>query len=154
MKNKIPIIAATLLLLSSCGNKVLIDESHSFKNNCWLRFEPETFSFEVNNPDKNHCLSLTLKYDTSVLTANALPLVVDFFRDSNEMHNFTPTMRLLNSDGTRRGQTIGQFCTVTDTIDQRRTYNGKGIYTYRIKQRTSKYEIYGINGLTFTVTAK
>ena len=136
----------------SCGKKTLIDETHNFKNNCWLRFNPEVYRFDVNNTNDSHCIALTLRYDTNVFNASELPLVVDFFIDSNEMHNFFPTLRLRDAKGSLRGTAIGNYCTVTDTIDSRRIYNNKGSYTYRIKQGTSKYELYGISSLTLTVT--
>lgn len=139
------------LLLTSCGKKVLIDETHEFNNNCWLRFEPETFMFDVNDTDKSKCVSVTLRYDTSLYTNEVLPLVVDFFIDSTEKHNIAPSIRLRDAKGMLRGTAIGKFCTVTDTIDSRRIYNAQGRYTYKIKQRTSKFEIYGISSLNFKV---
>lgn len=140
-----------LMLCISCGNKTLLDETHQFNNNCWMRFEPETYNFEVRNGEKGHAVILNLTFDTAVLTSDELPLVVDFFADSNELHNFAPTLRLRDRKGRLRGETIAQFCTVADTIDRYRTYNHTGQYTYRIKQRTSKYEIYGVCSLKMRV---
>lgn len=139
------------LLFSACGNKTLIDETHPFENNTWLRFNPEIFKVQVNNTDISNCVALTLRYDTAIYQQSQLPLLVDFYIDSNELHNFAPVMRLRDSKGKLRGEMVGQYCTITDTIDARRTYNTPGLYTYRIKQRTSKYEIHGINSLTLKI---
>ena len=151
MTKRIIFFASLFFLVASCGKKVLIEETHTFDNNCWLRFEPEVFSVPVDNTECTHTVALTLRYDTSIFDHDELPLVVDFFLDSAELHNFTPYIRLRNAKGLLRGTTIGSYCTVTDTIDRIRTYNKAGVYTYRIKQRTSKYEIYGINSLTMRV---
>ncbi|MBP5326665.1 MAG: hypothetical protein J6Y98_01965 [Bacteroidales bacterium] len=148
---KIILIIAAALVFGACGKKVIVDQTIPFENDCWLRFEPALFSVPIKDIDKNYAVSVTLKYDTSRLSGNELPLLVDFFADSNEMHNFTPTMRLKSADGTRRGQTIGALCSVTDTIDRLRSFNKPGTYTYRIKQRTSKYEIYGISSITLHI---
>ncbi len=151
MKKTLLVSLTLMLLCAACGKKNIIDDTRSFAGNRWMRFEPEVFKVDIKNTDKQYIITTTLTYDTTVFNANELPLVVDFFADSNEMHNFTPTLRLKNADGTRRGQTIGALCSVTDTIDRLRSFNKAGDYTYRIKQRTSKYEIYGISSVTLHV---
>ncbi|MBR3528845.1 MAG: hypothetical protein IKN84_04210 [Bacteroidales bacterium] len=151
MKRLLLPLFALVLLCTSCGNDTIFDESHSFDNDTWLRFEPEVFSVPVTNNDKPYCLTVSLRYDTSRFLDPKLPLVVDFFQDSNELHNFTPTIRLRNRNGKLRGECIDRYCTVTDTIDRFRMYNKPGTYTYRIKQRTSKYEIGGIASIALKV---
>ena len=136
----------------ACGNKTLIDETHTFDNDCWLRFEPETYKFDVADTERSHAVCVTLHYDTSRVMLDNLPLVVDFFADSNELHNITASIRIRDIKGNRRGETIGQYCIVSDTIDHHRTFNRKGQFTYRIKQGTSKYELYGVTSLNFKVT--
>ena len=144
---KIVLFLAVALLCVSCGKRVLLDETHQFDNDTWLRFEPEMFNVKVSNTDNGYVITATLKYDTMRLSGDVLPLLVDFYIDSTELHNFTPEMRLFDAKGFRRGTTIGQYCTVTDTLDRYRVYNKMGNYTYRIKHRTSKYEIHGVTSL-------
>ena len=146
------IILLSLVLLCACGNRVLIDETHQFDNGVWMRFEPAEFKVDVKDIEPSYNVCVTLRYDTSRYREDVLPLVVDFFPDSNELHNFTPIVRLRNRDGSMRGEVISNYCTVTDTIDRHRLYNREGTYTYRIRQRTSKYEIYGFNSVSFKVT--
>ncbi len=147
----IAIILAIFLIASSCNKKTIIDENHSFKNDTWMRFEPEVFLVPITNNDIPYCLTVTLRYDTSLLTAKELPLVVDFFLDSNELHNITPTLRLRERNGKLRGETLDRYCTVVDTLDRFRMYSKNGTYTYRIKQRTPKYEIGGITSFGLKV---
>jgi len=150
MKNHFPFLLP-LLLLASCGHPTLVDETHPFDNNRWMRFEPELFSVPVRNTDASHSIILTLLYDTTLYNAKALPLVVDFYADSNERHNFTPSIKLIDLKGNRRGTLLDNYCTVSDTIDRNRYFNQRDTYTYRIKQRTSKYQIDGICSLNFKV---
>ena len=145
-------IAAALLMISACSSKPVADETHMFNNNCWLRFEPEVFTADITDSDRPYIISLTLTYDTARFKASEMPLVVDFFADSNEMHNFTSRIRLRDKRGNLRGETIGQYCSVTDTIDSYRIFNRPATYTYRIKQGTSKYEIYGMSKLNMKVS--
>jgi gliding motility-associated lipoprotein GldH len=144
---KILLFLTASLLLVSCSKRVLLDETHDFANNIWLRFEPEVFKVDVKNIDDPYLVTMTLSYDTSLFDYETLPLSVEFFVDSNARHTFFPSIRLVNSDGVRRGTVIGQYCTVSDTLDRCRLYNEADQYTYRIKQRTSKYEIDGISGV-------
>ncbi|MCR4827845.1 MAG: gliding motility lipoprotein GldH [Bacteroidales bacterium] len=152
--NKIILLTALGLclgILAACGNKVCIDETHNFNNNTWMRFEPEVFNFDVKDIDAGYNVIVTLRYDTAAYPASTLPLVVDYFSDTNELRNYEHLLRLVQVDGKRRGETLGGYCTVMDTIDAMRVYNRKGTYTYRIKQATSKYEINGFSSLTFKV---
>ena len=152
MKKTLLVSLTLMLLCAACGKKNIIDDTRSFAGNRWMRFEPEVFKVDIKNTDKQYIITTTLTYDTTVFNANELPLVVDFFADSNEMHNFLPSMKLRNRNGTTRGTMLAQFHTVTDTIDRCRTFNKPGTYIYRIKQGTSKYELNGISSLNLKVS--
>lgn len=147
-KNRNVLLSTALMIMvltfSSCGKRTLIDETHSFVNDTWKRFEPEVFEFDVKNIDVPYVVTLTLSYDTMLLTDAALPLVVEFYTDSNARHTIFPSITLADRDGQRKGSTVERYCTVVDTIDRCRLFNEAGTFTYRIKQRTSKYEIGGI----------
>lgn len=140
------------LTISSCGKRTLIDETHSFANDTWKRFEPEVFEFDVKNIDVPYVVTLTLSYDTTLVTDAALPLVVEFFADSNARHTLFPSIMLTDRSGHRKGSTVERYCTVVDTIDNCRFFNEVGTFTYRVKQRTSKYEIGGIATLGMKVS--
>lgn len=154
MKNSIIFFIKTLiiaLVTVSCSKGVVLEENHSFNNDTWMRFEPEVFQVPIVNNDIPYCLTVTLRYDTSMFMAKELPLVVDFFLDSNELHNITPTLRLRERNGKLRGEIMDHYCTVIDTLDRFRMYSKNGTYTYRIKQRTTKYEIGGITSFGLKV---
>ena len=148
---KLFLLLAVALTLASCGKKVLVDETHQFSNNKWLRFEPEMYSVKVDNTSDGYVITATLRYDTTMITGDILPLMVDFYIDSTELHNFTPNIRLRDRKGALRGSTVGQYCTVSDTLDRYRIYNKKGDYTYRLRHRTNKYEIEGVTSLNLKI---
>lgn len=147
MKYKILTIITFALLATSCGTKTVLDETKPFANNCWKRFEPVKFTIPKVDTDKAYRISLTLRYDTTKLTGKILPMLVMFYADSNEHHTITPDFELCDQKGRRYGTTVGQYCTVSDTIDHYRHFSHAEPYTYLIKQRTSKYELYGIASL-------
>lgn len=148
---KLFLLLTIAVLFASCGKRVLTDEAHGMPDDTWMRFEPEAFAVEVSNIDVPYLITMTLKYDTTRFTDEALPLVVEFFADSNARHTLFPEIRLINRAGDRRGTVVDRFCTVVDTLDRCRLFNEAGRYTYRIKQRTSKYEIHGITSVGLKV---
>lgn len=151
MKHKLLAIIAISFLAVSCGTKTVLDETKPFANNCWKRFEPVEFTIPKVDTDKAYRISLTLRYDTTKLTGKMLPMLITFYADSNERHTITPDFELCDKLGKRYGKTVGQYCTVSDTIDYYRRYSHAEPYVYKIKQRTSKYELYGIASLQMTV---
>lgn len=149
--SKLLLASMAILMLASCGKRTLLDETHSFDNDTWKRFEPEVFEFDVKNIDVPYVVAVSLRYDTTLLSGTELPLVVEFFADSNARHTLFPSITLIDRKGQRRGNTVERYCTVVDTLDHCRLFNEQGRFTYRIKQRTSKYEIGGIAGLGLKV---
>ena len=45
-------VIATLLLTACSGNGTIYQQTHTFKNNTWMRFEPEVFEVAVDNADE------------------------------------------------------------------------------------------------------
>ena len=52
------------VLLCSCGNKTLLDETRTFTNDTWMRFTPEHFDIQATNTDDCYNFSVTLTIDT------------------------------------------------------------------------------------------
>ena len=151
MKIRLLSFCIICFLAMSCGTRTVLDETHQFSNNCWKRFEPTEFTIPAVNPDNAYRISLTLRYDTTKLTTKELPMIIKFFADSNERHTIMPDFQLRDQKGRLLGQTVGQYCTVSDTIDHYRKFSHAAPYLYSIKQGTSKYELYGIASLQMTV---
>lgn len=134
-------------LFSACNNTTIVDEKRNFNDNTWLRFEAEEYTLNITDVNAYYNTIATLCYDTSYITERSLPLVVDFYSDTNELHNFTTQIKLRDKNGRLRGQTIGQYCTVSDTIDHYRLYSREATYTYKIKQGTSRYALRGLSSI-------
>lgn len=146
-------LVLTLLIVTSCGKRVLTDQTVNFDNARWGYFEPALFQADVDDTDNPYSVCLTLHYDTNKLQYTTIPVIVRFYIDSSEMHSFNATLRLKDRSGKRRGDIIDNRCIVTDTIDRCRIYNQEGQYTYRIIQFTSKYEIFGVESLRMRIAA-
>lgn len=150
MKKTILAVALVSLLVS-CGKRVLLDETHSLDKNVWMWSEPEVFDFEVQDVDNPYVIVMSMSYDTDLVTSSSVPLKIEFFTDSNARHTLFPSLTLVDRDGSRRGTKIDRFCTVTDTLDRCRLFNEAGVYTYKVKQLTGKYEMNGVSALGMKV---
>ena len=79
MKIRTIAIAACLMLLAACGNKVLVDDERTFDNNVWNRFTPERFDLDIDDADKYFHIDFTAQVDTSLFRYDHLPLIVDIY---------------------------------------------------------------------------
>ena len=79
MKRFLPLLLVSLIL-ASC-NKIVYNDTRSFNNSTWMRFEPETFEFSVKNIEKCYNIVATVKIDTTLYKGFDFPLVVDMQND-------------------------------------------------------------------------
>ena len=142
MKHLIPTILATLLLFSC--SRVICDEDHSFENNTWMRFEPETFNFHIKNTDDCYNIIATLKVDTNQFHYKDLPLVVNMSSENGDQRMFYSHIALTDKEGKQMGETIGCYQTVKAKMREYVFFNTTGAQTIEVKQGTSKYELPGI----------
>ncbi len=152
MKRILILLCAALMLagLTAC-NKTILDETHTFTNETWLRFEPESYSFDIDDCYDCYDLLLTLRIDTTRYTDNVLPLIVDLYTANQEHRMFTTELKLHDRNGTLNGKRLGKYVDVTVPAKRFFYFNTEGTQRMEIKQATSRYEIAGINRLTATV---
>ena len=142
MKHLVPVILATLFFCSC--NKVVLDETHTFENNTWMRFEPESYQFNIRNIDDCYDIIATLKVDTNQFFYKDLPLVVNMNSANGDQRMFYSHVALTNKSGKRQGETIGCYQTVTTKMREYVFFNTSGEQTVEVKQGTSKYELPGV----------
>ncbi len=145
------LLALLPFLFIGCGKHPLLEETHNFNNQTWMRFEPEQYQFQIKNADDCYDIRLRLRVDTTVFTANELPLIIDLYNSNDEHRNFSVTARVHNSNGTLNGTRLAQFVDIDVPAKKYFFFNSAGIQRIEVKQATSHYELPGINALTVTV---
>lgn len=138
------------LFLTGCGNKVLLDEEHTFSNNTWSRFSPETFDVAIGNADKYYHIDYTVTFDTGLYRYDKLPLVVDIHGEDGTHRHMGPTITL-RENGRWKGEMEGPYRTVKARVYNFFTFNQPGTYSYQVKQGTSQYDLEGIHAIRITM---
>lgn len=149
---KIILPLLTLVLFCACGKNVLIDDTHSFNNAKWLRFEPESFSVEAPNTDDCFNFIVTLQIDTAAFHEAGLPLMIEVNSPVGDTRTLFSTLLLRNHENHWMGDINSQgILEVSQVVRQFYFFNSVGTHSINISQRTSKYEIHGINSIKFKV---
>ncbi len=152
MKRILTLLCAALMTVGFAAcNKTLLDDTHHFANEKWMRFTPEKYSFEVSNIDDCYDILLTLRIDTTRYSANELPLIIDLYTANDEHRQFSAEAKLHDRNGTLNGTRMGQYVDITIPAKRFFYFNSSGTQRLEIKQATSRYEIDGINRLTVEV---
>ncbi len=150
-KHFFPLLLA-MLALCSCGKKVLLDETRTFANDTWLRFQPEQFEVTPHSTDDCYNLIVTITVDTSRFHENGLPILMELDNANHEKRTLFATLVLRNHNGNWMGHFDDHGnLVVTQTVRQYLFFSSTATHSLSLGQRTSKYEIRGIRNLNLKV---
>lgn len=144
-------IALGTLLLCACGSKTVYDQEHTFSHNVWNRFTPEVFEIEVGNIDNYYDIDFTASVDTAVYRYDVLPVMVILNSPTGEQRQFYGTIPL-KERGHWRGKADGSYRQATGRIRNYFSFNSKGTHRMEVSQRTSQYDLEGVQSLAVTIT--
>ena len=145
------IVFATLILCS-CGKKVLLDDTRTFANDTWLRFQPEQFEVTPASTDDCYNFIVTITIDTSRFHETGLPIIMELDNANHEKRTLFSTLVLRNHNGSWMGHfdDHGNLI-VTQTVRQYLFFSSTATHSLSLGQRTSKYEIHGIRSLNLKI---
>lgn len=150
MKKTFPLILLALLL-GACQNKSILDETRTFANSNWQRFEPETFEANINNIDDCYDLYVDAVIDTATYRDKTLPIIMSIFAPNGERRTIVGTIQVVNKNGTFMGTVDGGQVTCTQKIRDYLYFNNAGSHKFEISQRTSHYDLRGVRSMTFRI---
>lgn len=148
----LPLVLAATLFISACGNKVIMDESHTLPNNTWQRFTTENFNLDISNTDDCYDLYVSVTADTAQLKDNAIPIIVAINSPSNEHRTIFSTIILKGKNGKwlATPDANGNI-TCSQRVRDYFFFNDKGTHAVEISQRSHRYELSGVKQLNFRV---
>lgn len=149
MKRIFPILLS-LLLLSACGKKSLVDDNRTFDGNRWNRFTPEVFMVDVKNTEDFYNIDLTVSIDTNLYRYEAVPVTVNLYSPNSERRMFYAEVPL-KLNGRWRGEVVDGNRTVTHHIRTFFSFNSKGEHRMEVGQATSQYDLEGIHSLQLRI---
>lgn len=138
------LLFASVLLFCSCGKKVLFEESRTFANHTWYRFEPEKFMVNATSVDDCYDIYITAQVDTGQFHAAELPLSVNLYSPNGDRRMFPTTLVLRDAHGGWQGEIKGGVLTVTKNVRPYFFFNSKGEYRVELAQTTHYYEVHGV----------
>ena len=142
----------SLIVLCSCTNKVLLDDTRTFNNDTWLRFQPEHYEVAPTSTDDCYNFILTLHIDTSRYHENGLPVMMEVESQDHEKRTIFSTLVLRNHDGNWLGQFDEQGdLVITQKVREYFFFSTAKPHSINLSQRTHKYEINGIRSLNFKI---
>ncbi len=141
----LPLLLASVVLLSSCHKRVLIDDTHTFANDTWNRFAPEVFDVNADNLDDCYNFIFTATIDTARYLGSQLPIMVNIFSPAGEQRQISYLLLLKDKDGHWVGEWSDGRLVHTRCIRQFFFFNMKGSFRFEITQTTSRYDLPGIH---------
>ena len=139
-----------LILLTSCGNKHVIDEEHTFDRNVWNRFSPERFEFNIQNIEDYYHIDVTVAIDTTVYRYHEFPCAITLVTPGGEERSFRTSIAL-NDKGRWRGEMQDDYRVVTGRVRSYFSFNSKGVQHMDILQNTSQYNLEGIHSIGLNI---
>lgn len=140
-----------LIILTSCGNKHVIDEEHTFDRNVWNRFSPERFEFNIQNIDDYYHIDVTVAVDTTIYRYHEFPCAITLVTPGGEERSFRTSIAL-NDKGRWRGEMQDGYRVASGRIRSYFSFNAKGFHHLEVNQATSQYDLEGIHAITLSVT--
>lgn len=141
-----------VMLLCSCGKKVLLDDTRTFANDTWLRFQPEQFELTPSSTDDCYNFILTVTIDTSRFHETGLPIIMELDNANHEKRTLFSTLVLRNHNGSWMGNFDEQgYLVLTQSVRQYFFFSSTATHSLSLGQRTSKYEIHGIRSINLKI---
>ena len=140
------------LLFCACNKQVILDETRTFANDTWLRFQPELFELTPSSTDDCYNIILTVTFDTSRYHAPGLPIIIELDNSNHERRTLFGTMVLRNHNGSWMGSFDEQGdMVVSQPVRQYFFFSSAATHSLSLGQRTNKYEIHGIRNINLKV---
>ena len=137
-------VAVTALFAACREDNVIYSDTHTFKNNTWMRFEPEVFNVDVNDSNECYDIYMSARLDTTVFKDGDLPLIINIYNESGERRMFNGHIQVRDSENRLLGKTIGPFVDVSAKVTKYFYFNRAGVHRFEIKNNSSKYEMPGV----------
>ena len=151
----LPLILLSFFLLGACGNKTMIDETHTFDNNTWNRFKYEDFEVNVPNAEDYYRIDFEVVVDSSLMRNDDIPMTVNLYSPEGERRMFYTSV-VLRENGRWKGEPLpGRqkegIRVISRTIRPFFSFNHKGTYRLQIGQATSQYALEGVYSLRVNI---
>lgn len=127
-----------IFITTSCGEKTVVETTNKQPNNIWNTFKPAIFDIQISDTSLNYKVVLALKLNGRMQEKH-LPLDVEMTNPNGEIRSFS---KYLNIDSAKMVKEFSEFVLQTN-----KHFNEPGKYHFIITQRTSKFNLEGIESI-------
>ena len=139
---KLNAVLLILVLMSSCGEKTVYETNIDQPNQAWNAFKPAVFDFDIQDTSKIYKVSLALKLN-SKMVEHLIPIDIQMIYPNSESR---ADLQYLFVDSAAHVGDYSEF-----TIQANKHFNNPGKYHYSIVQKTSKYDLAGVESIGIRV---
>lgn len=139
---KLNVVFFLLVLLSSCSEKTVFETNIDQPNQAWNAFKPAVFDFNIQDTSKTYKVSLALKLNHQ-MQEHLIPIDIQMIYPNSESR---ADMQYLFVDSAQKVGGYSEF-----TIQANKHFNNPGKYHYSILQKTSKYDLAGVESIGIRV---
>jgi gliding motility-associated lipoprotein GldH len=139
---KLNAVLLILALLSSCSEKTVYETNIDQPNQAWNTLKPAVFDFNIQDTSKTYKVCLALKLNHN-MQERLIPIDIQMIYPNSESRS---DLQYLFVDSAAH---VGDYSVFT--LQANKHFNNPGKYHYSILQRTSKYDLAGVESIGIRV---
>lgn len=146
MRKHILKIVLLLVVLVSCGcrpKQPILEETVSFTNHAWNRFNKVPFKIAVRNPDTYYDILLRVSFIDG-FPYDEIPVNTVLKSPDGQVNVMRKVLGTHNADGGYAGSVYGDVWTVEKAVHSHRKFGKEGEYTFEVEHLTQYYDLEGI----------
>ena len=139
---KLNVAIFLIVLLNSCGEKVVFKTDINQPNQVWNIYKPAVFDVDIQDTSKTYKISVALKLNHR-MQERFIPIDIQTLSPNGESRAAADYL-IMDS-----ALTVGEFSEFV--IQSNKHFNSPGKYHFSITQRTAKYDLEGIESIGLRV---
>lgn len=138
------------LIISSCTQKPIFEETIYFPKQGWNRFGTLEFEFEIKKPDKSYDIILKTHL-TEEFESTTLPLYYSIDYPNGELRSSSQFIKVKNRDETFVNPYSDGSYIYEIKLQENKKFNEAGVYKYTLSHGLNKFDAAGIFDMNFKV---
>jgi len=126
-----------------CVNHKIYEEYKKFEKYSWHRFDFLEFKVPIEDPDIAYNIYISIRH-LPEFSLKELPVNVTIYSPSGEIRSAEYKLDLLDNDGNRLSECLGDFCDINILIRDDYIFSEPGIFKFRIENKWPKLDLPGI----------
>ena len=139
-------IVLLLLVLLSCGcrpKQPILEETVSFPNHAWNRFNKVPFQVTVRNPETYYDILLRVSFMDG-FQYDEIPVNTVLKGPDGQVNVMRKVLGTRNADGGYAGSVYGDVWTVEKAVHTHRKFGKEGVHTMEVEHLTQYFDLDGI----------